>query len=63
MRRPSYRAAVQWITDNDDTEDLMERDDIHPVSVCLVADLFGKTDTEVASAVRQLVLKREARRN
>ena len=48
--RPSYRRALQWIVDNDDTEwvDGDQNDDM-PLSVTasLVADLFGHSDEKV----------------
>lgn len=46
----SYRAAIRWIIDNDDTEFLDDEENTdHTLSVTasLVADLFGKTDTQV----------------
>jgi hypothetical protein len=38
MKRPSYRAAIDWICLNDMPESM--KDDGH-ISSCLVADLFG----------------------
>lgn len=51
MKRASYREAVRWIAANDDTDDLMNGHDAYPVTVCLVADLFGKETEKVAADV------------
>ena len=59
MARPGYRAAVEWIALNDD-EDLSE-DHGWLITVCLVADLFGKTPDDVGAAVKRYRAK-EARR-
>lgn len=50
-KRPGYREAIRWIAANDDTDDLMNGHDANPVTVCLVSDLFGKPDAEVANDV------------
>lgn len=64
-KRLGYREAVRWIAQNDDTDDLMNGHDAHPVTVCLVADLFGKDTAAVAAdvvrAVRRLDIASEAR--
>lgn len=51
MKRPGYREAVRWIAANDDTDDLMNGHDAHPVTVVLVADLFDQESTKVAADV------------
>lgn len=46
----SYRAAIKWIVDNDDTEFLDDEENTDrtlSVTASLVADLFNKTDTQV----------------
>lgn len=46
----SYRAAIRWIIDNDDTEFLDDEENTDrtlSVTASLVADLFNKTDTQV----------------
>lgn len=45
--KPSYRRALEWILENDDTEFLADPDPIPSVAVALVADMFGKTDAIV----------------
>lgn len=54
--RASYRKAIRWIADNDDTSDI--NTGINPVgtvTMALVADLFGKTDAQVRHDIlRQL---------
>jgi len=42
--KPSYRRALEWILENDDTEFLTDPNPIPSVTVALVADMFGKTD-------------------
>ena len=61
-RRASYRDAIDWITQNDDTEWLHdEGDDLIPsVTACLVADVFGRTAEEVTTDLRK-AMKREAK--
>lgn len=54
MKRPSYKAAVQWIADNDEPtirtmERLGEAADL--ISVMLVADMWGTTASSVAADV------------
>jgi hypothetical protein len=52
MKRPSYRNAVAWIALNDSPAD---NDPVEwlsgLVTVCLVADLFGVDQKEVAADV------------
>ena len=44
-----YADAIQWIVDNDDIDWLTD-EHAHPsVTLCLVADIFGR-ETEVATA-------------
>lgn len=50
MNRPGYREAVRWIAYNDDV-DLGNEDQGWIVSICLVADLWGKPAAEVAKSV------------
>lgn len=49
--RPSLRQAIQWIADNDETgeTDIAVLETL--ISVALVADLFGKSTTYVATRV------------
>lgn len=64
MRRASYREAIQWIADNDDTEWLTDAEEaswddgeytldntVPSVTLCLVMDLF---DVELHKAVTDL---------
>lgn len=43
----SYRKAIQWIVDNDDTEWLDEVPQILSVTASLVADIFDKSEDRV----------------
>ena len=51
MKRASYRAAIQWIVDNDDTEwaeyDKSTAMGTPSVTACLIADLFGVDDERI----------------
>lgn len=53
MRRPSYRAAIFWIAENDDTDCVNARPLYPSVSMSLIADLFGVDDTRVISDVKR----------
>jgi hypothetical protein len=48
-----YSDAIQWIADNDDTDLGEPEDGIFIVSICLVADLFGKDQHIVYADVRR----------
>ena len=52
MARPSLKAAVEWIANNDD-QDLGNTDAGYIISVSLVADLFDRTEEDVAIRVRR----------
>lgn len=47
MNRPSYKNAILWIVENDDTEWLDDETPITSVSAALVADLFGVSDQKI----------------
>jgi len=50
MKRPSYRAAIEWIASNDDagSPDALVPEIVgNYVSSCLVADLFGVEQSRV----------------
>ena len=58
--RPSYRRALQWIIDYDDTEWLEANEDeaaALSVTASLVADLFGHCDEKVARDLRRELKK------
>lgn len=48
--RASYRIAIGWIAFNDDCN-IGDEDHGYLISICLVADLFGKSQETVARAV------------
>lgn len=55
MPRPvPYRAALQWLLDNDDCTWLGDEPCLPPVTVALVADIWGKPEAEVVGALRRL---------
>lgn len=47
MNRPSYKQALQWIVDNDDTEWLRHEYGSLSVTAAFVADLFGVSDDRI----------------
>ena len=57
--RPSYRRALRWIVENDDTEWLSDEggDVTLSVTAALVADLFGLTDEKVDKDLRRELKK------
>lgn len=59
MKRPSplgYRAALEWIARNDDTEWLHDGG-WTSVTAALVADIYSRTEDEVESDLRKMVAK------
>lgn len=57
MKRASYRAAIRWMAENDDTEWLHEPPHHPSVTACIVADLFGVDVERVESDLRRCVAK------
>lgn len=51
MKRPTYKAAIEFITFNDEPGDLDAESVSSMISVGLVAELFGKSTAEVATSV------------
>ena len=61
-RRASYAAAIAWLADYDDNEWLKVDGDeelLPSVTASLVADLFGRTDQEIAADIRKALRKGE----
>lgn len=57
MKRPSYKAAIEWLTGNTCCE-WLDADVPHaPIEVCLVADLFGKSTFVVERDMRMAIAK------
>lgn len=54
--RASYRKAIEWIALNDEPGEMNVEITSEMISVGLIADLFGKTQQEVA---RQVVKRRK----
>jgi hypothetical protein len=65
MRRPSYRRAITWLIENDDTEwvtaDPQEGGGALSVTAALVADLFGVEDDRVRRDLARMLKERQAR--
>lgn len=57
MKRPTYRAAVQWIADNDDASEMDAGVVEKSLTAALVADLFSVETKRVA---RHVVKQRAA---
>lgn len=61
MKRPSYRAGIDWLVDNDDTEWALDHSGDRDadamsspaVTACLLADLFGVDVERVRKDVRR----------
>lgn len=64
MARASYKAAIRWMADNDDTDWTRHDPGSGPgalsVTAALVADLFGKEDEAVRADLKR-VLRKQAR--
>ena len=53
-----YRDAIDWIARNDDTEWLDDGPGAVPsVTLCLVADVFGKTEEQATLDLRRAVAR------
>jgi hypothetical protein len=58
----SYIAAIEWIAYNDDTEFLDGGEGYSPsVTLCLVADIFGRTIEEAEKDLRAEMARKEKR--
>lgn len=60
-----YGAAIEWIALNDDTLWLDDPDGSTSVTLCLVADIFGRTVEEAEADLRRAIAreKRNAERS
>lgn len=54
-KRASYKEALYWIAAMDDWNFLDDESPIPSVTVCMVADLWGKTDAEVMRDLRKTI--------
>lgn len=62
MRAIGYRAAIQWLVDNDDTEWVMQDEDqgaCLSVTAALVADIYGVDDVKVRRDLKIALTKKE----
>lgn len=59
MRRASYNDAIEWIAYNDDTEWLDCEYGSPSVTLCLVADIFGRTVEEATQDLRKALRRKE----
>jgi hypothetical protein len=48
-----YKAALQWLLDNDDTEWLDDEFGSISVTACLVADIYNKDQDKVIADLRK----------
>lgn len=60
MKKLGYRAALEWIALNDDTEFMKDAEPIPSVTVCFAADIYGKDVDHVTRDLARL-LKRLGR--
>jgi hypothetical protein len=59
----SYNAAIEWIALNDDTLWLDDEESGSPsVTLCLVADIFGRTPEEATVDLRRVIAREKAAR-
>lgn len=59
MKRPSFSGAIFWLAANDDCYWVTDPNGSTSVASCLVADMFGKTDAEVATALHKEMMKQD----
>lgn len=52
---PTYKEAINWIAENDDTDWLHEPNPILSVTASMVADIWKKTESEVIDDIRMQV--------
>lgn len=56
MRRiAKYQDAIDWIAQNDDTDWLDDPNGSWSVTLCLVADIFGRTCEEATRDLRRAI--------
>lgn len=58
MKRPSYRAAIEWMALEDDVNWIYTDDKISSTSAVLVADLFGVSTERVTRDLIRFMEKR-----
>jgi hypothetical protein len=58
MAHKGYRFGIEWIALNDEPAEVDASEVASLISVCLLADLFGKTTEEVAKAVVRIRIRR-----
>lgn len=51
----SYKAAVRWIAENDDTDWLDDNVGGMSVTACMVSDLFDRNEETVTKDIRLMV--------
>lgn len=61
--RPSYRQAIHWIVENDDTEFVNDEQPLISVAASLVADLFNKTDQQIIADIKKILSKQQEKDN
>ncbi len=54
-----YRASLQWLLDNDDTQWLDDENGSESVTLALVSDIFGKKDGQATADLRRLRQRNE----
>jgi hypothetical protein len=57
MRAIGYRAAIQWLVDNDDTEWAKDDEPAISVTAALISDIYGVTDERVTCDLRRALTK------
>lgn len=60
--RMGYRDTLDWLIDNEDLSDFIGRDDepLATVACTLAADIFGKTDAQLRTALLARIAWRHA---
>jgi hypothetical protein len=62
MKPPSYKRAIAWIIDNDDTEWLKDEEPTCSVTATFLADMFGLDDQRVTRDLKAALDRRAAQK-
>ena len=60
MKRASYREAIFWIANNDDTDWLDDQSPMLSVTASLVMDLFAVSEERLIADIRREIKKARA---
>lgn len=59
--RPSLKAAIEWVALNDDPSEMDQEVVIETITVGMLADLYGKTTSEISRRIVKIRREENAR--